>query len=243
MWTPLVDRDGLASRWADMGDDRKSRARLLIAGGIGALGVLWLGELPARATGDFRAHMWLHMMVVALAAPLVGIGLNGVSMAQHTSRWRLGAVGATVIEFVVVWGWHTPALHHWARSATLGLAAEQSTFFLSSLLVWRAAFRPNPLAAAEGIVALLLTSMHITLLGALLALAPRAVYAHGVAEVDAATLLAQQHMGGVTMLLIGGAVYLLGGLWLMARLLAPLDRGSRSVTAPDGFSLASKRRS
>jgi putative membrane protein len=70
-------------------------------------------------------------------------------------------------------------------------------------------------------VALLLTFMHMTLLGALLALSSRALYAHdhvGPAALD------DQHLGGALMLLGGGA-YLVGGLWLTARLL----RSSKAV--------------
>ena len=56
--------------------------------------------------------------------------------------------------------------------------------------------------------------MHMTLLGALLALTPRPLYAHST---EAA--LEHQHLGGVIMLLVGGIVYLAGGLWLTAGLL------------------------
>ena len=67
---------------------------------------------------------------------------------------------------------------------------------------------------AAGAFALLLTSMHMTLLGALLALAPRPLFGEGTVtclglSLDAAQ---DQHLGGVLMLMIGGAVYLAGGL-------------------------------
>ena len=57
--------------------------------------------------------------------------------------------------------------------------------------------------------------MHMTLLGALLALAPRRLYVHadGFAGL---TPLADQDLGGAIMLLMGGVSYLLGGLGLMA---------------------------
>ena len=67
-------------------------------------------------------------------------------------------------------------------------------------------------------VALLLTAMHMTLLGALLGLTPRPLYQHmdGFSGLSA---LDDQHLGGAIMLLIGGISYLLGGLWLTIRLL------------------------
>jgi putative membrane protein len=63
----------------------------------------------------------------------------------------------------------------------------------------------------------LFTSMHMTLLGALFSLAPRALYSHGTLT-DIASL-DDQHVGGAIMLLIGGASYLAGGLLLTAGLL------------------------
>jgi putative membrane protein len=60
----------------------------------------------------------------------------------------------------------------------------------------------------------------MTLLGALLVLAPRPLYplAHGGQGIFATALLDQQ-LGGTVMLAVGGVSYLLGGLWLTAGLL------------------------
>jgi putative membrane protein len=72
--------------------------------------------------------------------------------------------------------------------------------------------------AAAGMVGLLMTSMHMTLLGALLALAPRPLYPH-LSGIGALTPLADQHLGGAIMLLVGGISYLAGGLWLTVAIL------------------------
>jgi putative membrane protein len=68
------------------------------------------------------------------------------------------------------------------------------------------------------------TSMHMTLLGALFALAKRPLFVHA-AEAPAISALDDQQLGGVIMLLVGGASYLAGGLWLTA---AILRRGTRA---------------
>jgi putative membrane protein len=59
--------------------------------------------------------------------------------------------------------------------------------------------------------------MHMTLLGALLILAPRDLYA---AICGTAPDLTGQQAGGMLMLAIGTPVYLLGGLLLTGRALA-----------------------
>jgi putative membrane protein len=101
---------------------------------------------------------------------------------------------------------------------------EQSTFLISGLLLWLAAFGGDVSRrverSAQGGVALLLTSMHMTLLGALLALPPRALYSHHAHHAHGdLTPLEDQHLGGAIMLVIGGLVYLVGGLMLAAQLL------------------------
>ena len=53
-----------------------------------------------------------------------------------------------------------------------------------------------------------MTSIHMTLLGALLSLAPRPLYGEGDVT-----------CGGILMLIVGAAVYLAGGIVLVARLL------------------------
>ena len=70
--------------------------------------------------------------------------------------------------------------------------------------------------------------MHMTLLGALFALTPRALYAahHGAG----AAALADQHLGGVIMLLVGGGSYMAGGLWLTARMLRTRLPDAEAVT-------------
>jgi putative membrane protein len=126
-----------------------------------------------------------------------------------------------MLELIVVWAWHAPALHHFARHSAVGLFLEQSMFLFCGLLLWLSAFGGNGQETnarrGAGVIALLLTSMHMTLLGALLALAPRALY-HHANEMNSDTL-ADQHLGGVIMLIVGGVSYLAGGLALAVSLL------------------------
>jgi putative membrane protein len=100
--------------------------------------------------------------------------------------------------------------------------AEQGMFLLVSLFVWLSACGGDAVRrgnrTATGVVGLLLTAMHMTLLGALLALTPRPLYAHS-GGFFGLTPLEDQHLGGAIMLLVGGVSYLLGGLWLTGGLL------------------------
>lgn len=78
-----------------------------------------------------------------------------------------------------------------------------------------------------GITGLLLTSMHMTLLGVLLALASRPLYLHGEFTLMELSPIQDQQLGGVMMLVFGGSTYLLGGLYLLAKLLGSQHTPSR----------------
>lgn len=198
--------------------------------GAAALALLWLGPLPRMAAHSFTAHMTLHMGVVAVAAPLLALGLAGGPLDPvKRAPVFFPPVPSSLVEFAVVWAYHAPALHHAARHGVAGFALEQGAFLSSGLLVWLSVLGGDAARRREragaGVAALLLTSMHMTLLGALLALSPRALYVH--AGGLGLTPLEDQHLGGAVMLAVGGVVYLSGGLWLTAGL---LRSGPREAT-------------
>lgn len=195
---------------------------VLLILGLLALAAAWLGPLPQLARQAFFAHMAMHMGVVAIATPFLALSIAG-SAFDPVRRWPalFPPIPISLVELVVVWAWHAPALHHIARHGASGLVAEQTAFFLCGLLVWLSVFGGDPAhrrnRAASGVAALLLTSMHMTLLGALLALTPRPLYEHAVDFMNL-TQLEDQHLGGAIMLIVGGLSYLTGGLWLTAGL-------------------------
>jgi putative membrane protein len=167
--------------------------------------------------------MIMHMGVVAVAAPLLAIGIAGGGLDPVIKFPQLFApIPISLVELVVVWAWHAPGLHHLARHTVLGSLVEQSMFLVCGLLLWLSAFGGSrhleASRAAAGVIGLLLTMMHMVLLGALLALTPRPLYAHTEGHMGL-TPLEDQHLGGAIMLVGGGISYLLGGLWLSFRLL------------------------
>lgn len=209
-----------------------TRRRWLLAAGLLVLGAAWLGPLPGWSRHWFWAHMLMHMAVVAVAAPLLASSIAG-TRADPARRWPalFAPLPASVLEFVVVWAWHAPALHHAARASTGTMVLEQASFLAVGLRLWMSAFggdrRSRRDRAAAGIGGLLLASMHMTLLGVLLALASRPLYSHVALHASGLSPLQDQHLGGVLMLAIGGSTYLAGGLWLLAGLL----RESRRAVA------------
>jgi putative membrane protein len=187
------------------------------AAGLALLGFLWFGPLPEMARGSFSAHMVMHMGVVAVVSPLIAFGISRAIPAQVAALPPALAIAASLFEFAAVWTWHAPALHDAARMRTGFFVMEQASFLAAGVLVWTTAVG----AKAAGVCALLITSMHMVLLGALLLLAPRALYACAEVCSSAASLtpLGDQQLGGALMLVIGGSAYLAGGLALLSSVL------------------------
>lgn len=176
--------------------------------GLLSLAAIWAVPQAVWPVPGFPAHMVRHVVLIAVAAPLLVFGLP-----RGTGWLAIPPVPAAALEFVVVWGWHLPAPHAAARLAMPAFIAEQASFLLVGLAVWAGARRAHPLAGAAG---LLLTSMHMTVLGALLILAPRDLYsALGGRMAD----LAAQQWGGLIMLAVATPIYLVAGLLLVRRAL------------------------
>lgn len=190
---------------------------MLGLGGVAILALAWLGPLPALVPASFAAHMTLHMLVVGIGVPLLAAGL-ALRLRQRGLRVPvIYPILASMVDFAVIWVWHAPALHAASRLDPAVLAVEQACFAAAALLVWLVALAGPPLAGA---LELFFTSMHMVLLGALMTLAPRSLYGdHFATGIAGLTPLADQQLGGAIMLIIGGVVYLGGGLWRVGTLL------------------------
>ena len=191
------------------------RASLIV--GILALISVWC--LVVRVERSFAVHMIAHMALVAIAAPLIAIGLGNTW--PSLSRWFTGItpLTASLLELVVVWFWHLPKIRILADQSLAAAMFEQVSFLVAGLLLWLSCLGAPRLAGAAG---LLFTSMHMTLLGVLLALSPRPLFATGQVICFGVPVPAvvDQQIGGVAMLLVGGASYLIGGVVLLHHLLA-----------------------
>lgn len=193
-----------------------------LAAGLALLALLWLGPLPEMSRTAFSAHMILHLGIVAVAAPLLAIGMKRVGFGLNRLRPGLkSAAAASVFDFVMVWAWHAPPLHEAASRDLSVFALQQVSFLAAGLLIWGVAFAGDRREdAGAGAVAMLATFMHMTMLGALLALAPALIYAPDVCiGAFGFERLEDQRFGGTLMAIAGGLPFLAGGLVLVHRLI------------------------
>lgn len=190
--------------------------RTWLFAGVLACGLVWLFPFREIGLSEFAIHMLRHMTLVAVAAPCLVLGLPALR------QWLPAMpVLASFAEFIVIWAWHLPDAQILASSRGWGLVAEQACFLSVGILLWASVL--DPLRRLAGAGALLLTSMHMTLLGALIILSPRPLYlcSTGVGStLSLPSALEAQQIGGVIMLAIGTPIYLIAGLWLVYRALA-----------------------
>lgn len=199
--------------------------------GLAVAALAWLSPLPSMTARSFSAHMVLHLAIVGVAAPLIAAGLTGTRRLPRVAERipiLLAALPAAFFEWVVVWAWHVPGLHHAAHASDSAFVAEQAMFALAGLWLWLSVLHApaNTTRTGTGIVALVLTFAHMTLLGALIALAPRPLYRQAVDE-SAVNSLVDQEMGGILMIVITAISCLAGIVVLTRRLLVPAAPAAR----------------
>jgi putative membrane protein len=177
------------------------------------LALAMLVAAVALAGAGMTGHMAGHMVAVALAAPLLAFAAHHTALDPARLHPSLAnPLAVSVIELVVVWSWHLPAVRAAVMHGSPLMLVEIACFVGIGTFLWSAVLA----APAAGVAALLLTSMHMTLLGALIGLAPRLLYP-GAAHAAPAGLtpMEDQQLAGVVMLLIGGVSYLAGGLIML----------------------------
>jgi putative membrane protein len=171
--------------------------------------------------GPLSAQMAHNVVLMNAIAPLAAIVLYG----RISAGGRLHLKLATVLQLVLLWGWHVPLVLPAALQEPLLRGAMQVSLLGSATWFWLAVLRVGDKERWRALVALLITMKLFCLLGALLALAPRSLYPllpwpqGAVVEP-----LADQQLAGLLILVAGPASYLLGALAIAARWFAALER-------------------
>jgi cytochrome c oxidase assembly factor CtaG len=193
---------------------------------IGALSLL--GPFERWAQPGAAAHMVQHMLLIAVVAPLavlaqpwpqwqaaLGAGARGAWRAVAPAARR--PLVAAALHGALIWTWHTPRAYGLALDGPWWHVLEHASFALSAWLFWHAVLRAGPRGQAQALLALLLTSLHTGLLGALLTFARAPLYADAVS-------LADQQLAGLIMWVPGGGAYLAAATWCGQRWLRRLWR-------------------
>jgi putative membrane protein len=226
--------------WRVWGSPR-ALASAYIAGWL-ALALTLVSPFHELAEQLFTYHMIEHEIIMVVAAPLlvagrpIGVLLWGLpkslrSWVTHAARheavrscwtWLVRPLNATLIHGVAIWAWHVPGLFDAAVTNLLLHRLQHLSFLVSALLFWYSLFRIS--TRGEALWHLFFTMLHTSLLGALLAVAPRVLYVAQTAHSQAwgLTPLEDQQLAGIFMWVPAGTVYAGAALYFAARWIRPV---------------------
>lgn len=220
---------------------RLSRAALSFLAGI--LVLLLALESPLDVLGDtylFSAHMLQHLLLELVIPPLLILGIPA-SLAgrvmDHPLAGRAGRVlgqpvAAWILGIGTLWAWHAPALYNAALENENIHIVQHLCFLVTATIFWWPVATPareRRLPPPVAVFYLMAAGMASTLLGILLAFAPRILYPAYLHPADPLGILpliregwglspaADQRLGGLFLWIPGGLAYLGAMLVTLAR--------------------------
>jgi len=231
---------GTQQAWAQAGHGRlvSPRQPFWFAAGLLVTAAALVSPLHAAAEGNLVAHMVQHVLLLAVAAPLLVAGAPLPALlwclpdgarrwAMHHwrravqaqrgrghVRWLVAATGLHIATLAV---WHLPLLYDAAVSNDAVHAVEHLSFLGTACGFWWAVGLGPVTVRGQAILAVFATSLAGTALGVAMLLAGRPWYSHYPS-------LADQQIGAVVMWAFPGAGYAIAAAGLFAAWVAGSDR-------------------
>jgi putative membrane protein len=219
----------------------------LFLGGWAVLALSLISPLHQGGEQSFTLHMIEHELIMLVATLMLAASqaggilawglpgplrraLGGSWKAPLASVWRrlTEPVTATVLQAVVMWLWHAPALFDRALDSDAWHAAQHLSFVAASLFFWVAMLDSRRGGYLLSAACLFLTTLVEGALGALMALSASPWYsayaAMGLSEIGLDPTTDQQ-LAGLIMWIPGGLVHGAAALILVYRWLTTSEGG------------------
>jgi len=186
------------------------------AAAVAVLLVAFVSPLCALSSALFSARIAHHLLLVAVAAPLIAIALPG-------GGGRLPLTLLATAHAAVFWLWHAPGPYVWSLSHPAAYWLMELTLLATAVAFWRAALDPGRHAA--GLLALVATMAHMGLLAAVLTFAGAPLYAPHLTTTQAwgLTPLQDQQVAGLLMWTAGAVPYIAAAVAMLGTRLRLAD--------------------
>ncbi len=236
---------GVARLWRHAGRGRgigRTDAVRFALGWI-TLAAALFSPIDTFAERSFALHMVQHELLMVVAAPLLVAsrtfeawiwalrgrsGLRTLAVIGSAWRWLAAPSRAWWLHAAALWLWHVPNFFAAALENDGLHALQHLSFFGSALLFWWAVQgRGHRVREGTALTLLLTTMLHMNALGLLLTFSPDAWYAQGQSPLFGLSALEDQQLGGLVMWMLGGMAYVIAGLRVAARWLAPQRQAHR----------------
>jgi len=208
-------------------------------GGWLVLSLALLSPLHQGGERSFTLHMIEHELIMLVATLMMSVAPVGGTFAwglpdglrkllgrgwrtPFAAVWKrlTEPVTATIVQALVLWVWHAPALFDRALQVPAWHAAQHLSFIIASLAFWRAMLSLRQGNELLGALCLFLTSLVEGALGALMALSNSAWYSNYAAMNLTGIGLdptSDQQMAGLVMWIPGGLIHGAAALALLYR--------------------------
>ena len=200
------------------GQPLRSRPSAGFAAGMAVLAVIFISPLCALTVALFSARVVHHVLLVAVAAPLLAWAIlqqarpRLVALASALPRL---ATPLLVLHTVIFWLWHAPDAYLLALTSTPTYWLMQTTLLGSAMLFWGSVLLASP---GRAIVALVAVTIQMGLLGALLVFSGQPLYVphFGTTQAFGLSALDDQQLSGLIMWVPASLPYLLVAVWRLA---------------------------
>jgi putative membrane protein len=185
---------------------------------VAVLALAFVSPLCTLSAALFSARVVHHVLLVAVAAPLLALAWPG--------RSRRSPAAPFLVATAVLWAWHWPPAYDLALSNVAVYWAMQSTLLGSAFAFWRAVLHREQ-APGASLLWVLGGYMQMALLGALLTFAPEALYSiHAIAPLAwGFTPLGDQQLGGLIMWVPAGIPFAAWGALVARRAWRAMAKG------------------
>ncbi|HEX3945191.1 MAG TPA: cytochrome c oxidase assembly protein [Rhizomicrobium sp.] len=191
------------------------RKTFLSAGTAMALAVV-IPPLSTFSQELFAGHMAQHLILIAIAAPLIARGL----------RISVSPVGAWVAFVSTFLFWHWPVAFQWAAGALPTQLLEHGSILVTAALFWSAAFSRNELGHGARAIYVMTAAVITDLPGVVMLFAPRAICTMPGENAPAfgLTPLEDQQIAGLLMWVPANLVFFSIAIWLLSQWISPQRR-------------------
>ena len=187
----------------------------VLATALAVLGAAW-GPW-SLLHGTLTGHMLQHLVVMNVAALLLAAALR--------PRLRGMLALSTVLQIVLLWGWHVPPVFAAASHGLVLPLLMQGSLLAIAFLFWSAVLAQPVEKSWQAIFAALVTAKAFCMFGAILCFSRRLLYPlHGAHLGPDLSALDDQQLAGLLMISSCALVYVVAAVALFLRWMNKVDR-------------------
>ncbi len=186
------------------------------------------GALSLAGDMLFSLHMTQHLLLIAVAAPL--LALAGL-------RIPLPPLAGWVLFIAIFLFWHWPAAFGWAAVHRLGTLLEMGSILAAALCFWSGVLGPGVLSDGARALMVMTAAVLTDLPGVIMLFAPTTicVMPHENAARFGLTPLADQQLAGLLMWVPANLVFFAVATFLFARWIGAISRLAPGAAGAPGW--------